>query len=94
MGYTPYQERKENRMTVVYITKWALTRGIIQMETEDTSTDMIVVKSVSGWGTQCFHKSEWHIAKKDAAKRANDMVAKKIASLKKSLSKIRNMIFD
>ena len=78
----------------VWITKYALSRGIFEMDAERQSEDG---KSVYGkaW-EQCYHGQgvEWHKTKAAAIARAKEMRKKKIASLKKQIEKLENMKFE
>lgn len=90
----------------IYITKYALTHGIL------TGSDAIVdgiSASVRGvlynskgqaildrgsCGTyQWFHGQDWHRTRTDAIARAEDMKQKKIRSLEKNLRKIQELVF-
>lgn len=73
----------------VYITKYALTRGIIIAEAEKTGDYMILVKHSTGWMSY-YHKGEWADNQTDAFAIVNDMLEKKIVSLEKKLEKYRN----
>lgn len=81
----------------VWITKYALTKGIIEEEAEicldhngvPYKTNMIDTKN---YGT--FHYEEWHKTKEQAIKMAEDMRKKKIESLKKQITKLEKMKFE
>ena len=73
----------------VYITKYALTRGIIATEAEKCDpTDMISTKDY-----YYQHKPHWHESLQDAIAQAEKMRLKKIASLEKQLKKIKEISF-
>lgn len=78
----------------VWIAKYALTKGIFEMDVESQSEDG---KSVYGkaWN-QCFYGQgvEWCETKSAAIARAEEMRKKKIASLKKQIEKLENMTFE
>ncbi len=77
----------------VYITKYALTKGII--ETEDAeicyniSENMIRSKKYG-----YFHKNDWQATKEGAVLRVEVMRIKKIESLKKQIEKLDKMKFS
>lgn len=84
-------------MTKVFITKYALTQGIIEKETEIT-----ICKSPIGEPIECACVEEWPgytIGKEafytleEAIKKAEEMRKKKIASLKKQIEKLEKMEF-
>lgn len=78
----------------VYITKYALTKGILIKDAEDRYEGMIRIKRSSCFYTQYFNVPDWHKTKKAAIKQANEMKKKKIASLKKQLNRIQALTFE
>ena len=78
----------------VWITEYALTKGIFEMEVESMSEDG---KSVYGkaWN-DCYsgEGKKWHRTKKAAIDKAEEMRQKKIASLKKQIEKLEGMKFE
>lgn len=76
----------------VYITKYALTKGII--ETEDAeicyniSENMIRSKKYG-----CFHGNDWHTTKEGAVLRAEVMKKNKIQSLESQVEKLKGLKF-
>lgn len=78
----------------VWITKYALTSGVI--ETEGTVSisfpDMLDAKGFANY----LHGEgkEWHKTKESAIKRAEEMRQKKIESLKKQIKKLELMRFE
>jgi len=78
----------------VWISKYALTKGIYQLEVDHMSDDE---KSVYGrsWD-ECFHgkNKEWHIEKESAIARAEDMKKKKIDSLRKKIEELESLEFQ
>lgn len=82
----------------VYVTKYALSSGIQEMEAErsTTSEDMICVEPDRSKGysfVQLFHGNDWHTDRQAAVARANEMRVAKIASVKKQLAKLEAMTF-
>lgn len=84
----------------VWITKYALTQGIIEKEVyddclkTDPSGNKISVK-LNGFITY-FHGlgNEWHKTKESAIAKAEEMRQKKIASLKNQIEKLEKMKLD
>lgn len=75
----------------IWITKYALTKGIYSVEAEiDANIDMAVMR---GSFSEYFHKSEWWKTEQDAKKKAEEMRKTRIASLKKSLKKMEDLKF-
>jgi len=76
-----------------YVTKYALTMGILELEVEDADDGMI--KDTRGQFPSYYHGEgkEWHRTREAAVKRAEVMRTKKIASIKKQLAKIENLEF-
>lgn len=84
----------EPRTFIAYITKYALTQGILKMkvETTDVSEDMVVHRKPGEMG-QYFHGNDWHETQEAAENRFKEMKKKKIQSLKKQIKKIESMAF-
>lgn len=78
----------------VYVTKYALTKGILEREGELTGIpDLIKVKQDGFINHDYFHKGQWFTDPEEARKKAYEMLANKIKSVKKSLSKLEKMKF-
>jgi hypothetical protein len=81
-----------------WITKYALTQGIFQVEAADPAKDkwpdILSVKQENTY-PQHFHGEgrDWHRTEAEAIARANEMVADKISSLKKQLKKLEKTVF-
>lgn len=77
----------------VWITRYALTTGITEVEAEDCGDDMIRVREGSGF--LFYHKEgrDWHRTKESAVAKAEEMRQKKITSLKKQIDKLEKMRF-
>lgn len=75
----------------IYITKYALTSGIIIDEGQETNIDSMI-KAV-GMNMHVF-KPDWHESREEAVKRANVMKEKKILSLEKQLTKVSKLSWD
>ncbi len=75
----------------IYVTKYALTKGVEEMEAEQCDPDTVRVE-----GATCniyFRRQDWHLDLFSAQGRANGMVHAKIASLKKQIEKLEGMEF-
>lgn len=79
-------------MKKVYITKYALTDGILEKEVETTFSPTMVV--TSDRIRQSFHKPFWHDTKEEAMLHAESLRQRKIASVKKLLAKLEKMDFS
>jgi len=82
----------------VYITKYALTSGIIEMYGVlcDAHPDMIecLNDDLSKKPYGCYyHGKDWHRTKEEAITRAEEMREKKVNSLNKKISQITNLKF-
>lgn len=78
-----------------WVTKYALTSGIYKIRgriCNDVSEDMIKQLEPVSVSTY-FHGKDWHRSKEEAVKHANEMVKKKVDSLKKQLKKYEEMKF-
>lgn len=76
----------------VWITKYALTQGIIEADGVRTSQGIYIKNS--GLNTDYFYGSDWYFDKESAIKKAEEMRQKKIASLKKQIEKLEEMRFE
>ena len=83
---------------IVYITKYALTDGIIVAETADRAFEqsgMVVVQSKSGMnGKAMYHGKDWHRTLEDAVAQCESMRQRKIASINKQIERLEKMKFD
>ena len=82
----------------VWITKYALTQGIIEADTEKISNDGYCH---AYWADKSGHKYDsflnqryYEKDKESAIAKAEEMRKKKIASLKKQIEKLERMKFD
>ena len=78
----------------VWVTKYALTSGIEEVEVEETHTPAMVCAK-TGTYIQAFYGEgrEWHRHECQAKIHADTMRKKKIESLKKSIAKLEKMRF-
>ena len=81
-------------MMKVWITKYALTSGIKEIECEDCENG--AVKEIENPLPTFYHGEgkEWHRTKESAIQKAEEMRQKKIASLKKQIEKLEEMRFE
>lgn len=79
-----------------WITKYALTSGILEMEGEvvEKFTSMFRSNIDAGEFQQFFHKPYWHPSREAAVVHANELKERKIKSIEKSLSKLRKTTFQ
>jgi hypothetical protein len=73
----------------VFITKYALSQGIIESEARLTSIANMIDAGKRGY----FHKGEWFTTREEAEANAEHRRAKKIASLKKQIAKLEALSF-
>lgn len=79
----------------VWITKYALTKGIIEVDGELISSDFVsILNRGLSLPTHWFYKGDWHSDKQSAIKKAEEMRQKKIESLKKQIKKLEEMSFE
>jgi len=74
----------------VFITKYALTKGIV--EAEGVADSPFMRTQIDGH-TQYWPASRWHEDRSDAVAAANAMKHAKIASLEKQLARLRKLEF-
>lgn len=75
-----------------WITKYALTKGILEKEVEDCGDGMVSERG--RYFLACYRGTDWHTDKKSAIAKAEEMRKKKIASLKKQIENLERMKFD
>ena len=78
----------------VWITKYALTDGIIEADAELCGLDIISASWDNGIRCNNFKGEEWWSTKKNAIEKAEEMRQKKITSLKKQIEKLEEMRFE
>ena len=78
----------------VWITKYALTDGIIEADAELCGLDIISASWDNGTRFGNFSGEEWWSRKKNAIEKAEEMRQKKIESLKKQIKKLAEMRFE
>lgn len=76
----------------VFITQYALTGGIKEIEVEFSSNFPTMVTDAKN-SLANYHKPDWHLQKSDALKQAEKMRQAKIISLEKRLKKLKDMKF-
>lgn len=80
-----------------YITKYALTKGIIEAHGEITTTspEMCIVTIQSGHRAyeDYFNVPDWHLMQEDAICRAEIMRDSKLKSLKKQIERLEDLKF-
>ena len=76
----------------VYITKYALTKGIEEMDTTGPEGDLAVRDAVLYH--RVYRPPNWHWVRASAVARAEQMRLKKIASLRKQIAKLEKLRFE
>lgn len=85
-------------MKRVWITKYALTKGIFSRElieiNAEISSTMITVRDEQALNRQTYyHGDDWHYSEDLAKQRAEEMRRKKIANLEKQIKKLKALSF-
>lgn len=78
----------------VWVTKYALTDGIIEADGEPYGLEWFSASWDNGDKCNDFEQGEWFDTKERAIQKAEEMRQKKIASLKKQIEKLEGMMFD
>ena len=76
----------------IWITRWALTSGIIECDGEGTRSFVRAV--LPGLGFRCLVKQEFETSRADAVLTAETMRSKRIASLRQQIEKLEALRFD
>lgn len=78
----------------VFITKYALTKGIIEAKNvEITDAYPDVIRDTTSGFTVYYHKGEWYPDMIQARFKADQMRKKKIENLRKQIKKLDEMLF-
>lgn len=77
----------------VWVTKYALTRGIIETEIDEQTPGITFFMNGMHFDTNAVGVY-WHTTKKGAVLRAEQMRQEKIVSLKKQIEKLEGMKFE
>ena len=81
-------------MEYVWITKYALTRGIFKRELIEVDGDCATVVDENGMNRKdLYFRNDWHSTKEDAIARSEEMRIKKLQSLDKQVKKISAINF-
>lgn len=75
-----------------WITKYALTQGILEREVEDRGGGL--VKDISSYIPSYYHKKDYCLDKESAIAKAEEMRQKEIISLKNKIEKLEKMKFE
>lgn len=82
-------------MKTVWITKYALTKGIVKAEAETEGLDRDVVRVTSGeYAGAILSRGGWCDSHEDAVAKAEDMRKKKILSLQLQIDRLTRMQFE
>lgn len=77
----------------IWITKYALTTGIYEIEAKETHSPSMVSDANHPLSMYHGEGKEWHKSKEDAIQMAEMMKNKKIESLEKQLKKVKKLKF-
>jgi hypothetical protein len=78
----------------VWITKYALTKGILEKDADSSSVSKEMIKVRDDKYTEYYHGQDWHLNKENAIIRAEKMRKGKLDSLKREIERIQNVKFD
>ena len=78
----------------VWITKYALTDGIIEVDSEQDRLTHRFVVTEGAFKNEWFNRTDCFTSRSSAIKKAEEMRQKKIASLKKQIEKLERMRFE
>lgn len=77
-----------------WITKYALTKGIVKMHVEDRTVATGRVTEVGNPYSCVYFKSDWHRTREEAVAQAEKMRKAKLASLRKQIKKLEALSFS
>ena len=73
-----------------YITKWALTKGIIEVDNPEFYENYLVISHIE----PLINPVDWFRTKQEAINRAEEMRVNKIASLRTQIAKLEIIKFE
>ena len=85
-------ETPKKKTKMVYVTKYALTKGIEYIEVSETFFPYLVKENIRY--PRNFHIGDWFESKEDAIKKAEEMKNKKLQSLENQMKKISKLKFE
>ena len=93
------KELSKNAEFWVWVTKHALTKGIIKVKVVSLEEPKWVravenSRNLEYRRGECFLRPEWHVLSDDAIRRAVTMRELRVASLVKQLAKVRKIQFE
>lgn len=86
----------DRNIQTVYITKYALTQGILEVQGEIVDSkgkSFVTWKHIGTRFAQYAHGKDWHTDRAAAVKQAEAMVANKIQSVEKQLKRLKGLTF-
>ena len=87
------KSRNDRTRFKAFITKYALTKGILEEEVEDCfSTCATMVRGEDG--RSFYHRNDWHLRKEDAIFHAEKMREDKLKSIDKQRKRIEGLKFS
>ena len=86
---------EKGKIYTIYVTKYALTKGILKIEAEYSGISEMMCDIFSGFYRCTYHgvNRDYTFTLEEAKKIAEKMKNKKISSLKKQIKKLEEMIF-
>jgi len=82
-------------MKTFYVTKYAMTRGILEITADEPVNMWLYWKGEDGKQDSCFREGdEWHRTRESALSKANALKKTTIKSLTERLKQARQMNFD
>ena len=81
-------------MAKVWITKYALSKGIFEEEVEIVDSYLLIATCDKGHFLAHYHKGEWHQTREQAIKRAEEIRVAKLKATRKLIAKLERMTFE
>lgn len=77
----------------VFISKYALSKGIIEVEAERYDEQSVYVKLPNAHVSSMFSGKNWHLTRKEAVDRAEAMRDAEIVRLEKKIQALKKLTF-
>ena len=84
---------EDKALTPIWITRWALTGGIIAADAEFRNNGSMAVYRVGDGPRTMVHTGDFHLTEEAAIQHAYIMRAKKLLSLQKQIDKLQKLSF-
>lgn len=94
MRYVRGMAKPDPILPVVYVTKFALTKGVLAYKNVKHCTSVGNGGMISTGGLTCYHKPFWYENLSDALAHVEKLRRARIASLQREIVKLNNLLVE